>query len=343
MSLRLPTCLNLLVPLLLAGAIPAEGAVAGTAADHAATAIRAAPTASQPAPAALNPGLKYPTLASYQKAIKEPGILLDSPFVRLFAPKARTNEAEIIFPYLVRAYDELYRITGRGTRSRIVVYHFPPGHPDAKGGTSECTIWYDYGNLDLADQPEWTRYHVPHVAGYIEEMAHNFVDAARVQFGWEMIGWSLGVKVAQKVANNPILARQIQETRQGQLQTYQLYRRADCVFPKDIAPNLCDRIHARILFEAELKYGPNFWPDFFAQVRGQYDALVQAGEQGGDAGRNARYRITIDCFDKLDKVHFKDMLKQAKMSLTTDVKSLHPTQEGWDRTFLSAEDRSQAQ
>ena len=46
----------------------------------------------------------------------------------------------------------------------------------------------------------------------IEEMAHNFVDAADAQFGWEMIGWTIGVKVTNKVAPNPVFKKHLQET-----------------------------------------------------------------------------------------------------------------------------------
>ncbi len=306
------------------------------------------PAASRPAeapPAGINPKLKYQTLADYEKAIQQPGVMLDSPHVRLFAPKARSYEAGVIFPYLVKAYDELYRITGRHTEYKVVVYHLRPSRDAGWGGTETSAIWYTFDDLDLAKHEEWTGNgiphapHVPHVAGYIEEMAHNFVDAAHVQFGWEMVGWSIGIKVTQKIANNPILAREIEETRQVQLETYQRYIRAGYVFPQDIKPNLSDRIHAWILHLAEMKYGPNFWPDFFAEARRQHDALAAAGD------RDARYRITIDCFDKLGKVHFKEMLMQARISLTTDVRSLDPeakTGKPWDRTFLSPADRRQA-
>jgi hypothetical protein len=201
-------------------------------------------------------------------------------------------------------------------------------------------IRYGYDSLDLSRQEEWTSHKVPHVAGYIEEMAHNFVDAARLQFGWEMIGWTLGVKVAQKVAGNPVLAREVAGTRKVQAETFQRYVKAGYVFPKDIEPNLCDRIHAWILFQAETKYGPAFWLDFFVEAYKYYDALEQVQ---GD--RNARYRITIDCFDQLPKVRFKDALRQNRISLTTDVKSLDPegkTGKAWDRTFLSPQDHRKA-
>lgn len=71
-------------------------------------------------PRPLRPELKFPTLASYAKEIKEPAVILDDDNVRLYAPKAREKEARIIFPYLVKAYSEYYRIVGirgRGSSS----------------------------------------------------------------------------------------------------------------------------------------------------------------------------------------------------------------------------------
>ncbi|MHC4738963.1 MAG: hypothetical protein ACYS9Y_08685, partial [Planctomycetota bacterium] len=142
-------------------------------------------------PPSLNPNLKYPTLKTYAKTIKSPGLMLDSTYIRLFAPKAKAKEANIIFEYLVKAYDELNCIAGIHTKYKIVVYHFPEKDPNGWGGTSNCTIWYSEKNLDLNSDMEWKQYGVPHVCGYIEEMAHNFVEATKAQFGWEMIGCSI--------------------------------------------------------------------------------------------------------------------------------------------------------
>jgi len=93
-------------------------------------------------PQGPNPSLKYPDLASYESAIGEPGVLLERDHVWLFAPKTFDREARVILAYLVKAYEELYAIVGVHTEHKIVVYHFPEGHPDAFGGTSNCTIWY---------------------------------------------------------------------------------------------------------------------------------------------------------------------------------------------------------
>lgn len=280
----------------------------------------------------LKPSLKFKTLEEFEKEIREPALLLDSPNVCFFAPKRREQEARIVFGYLAKAYDALYQIVGTHTDHRMAVYAFPKGNTNGWGGTSECSIEYDDSNLDLPNQPEWTRYKVPHVSGYIEEMAHNFVSATKVQFGWEMVGWSIGVEVSKKVAGNPILAADLRRTREGQEQTFTQYIKNGCVFPKELPPNQCDRIHAWILHQSALKYGPRFWADFFREVRRQKQALSDAVRLGdGDKIRNARYQITITCFDRLPSLEFKETLGASGVSLTTDVKSLHPEAPGWSR------------
>lgn len=279
----------------------------------------------------INPSLLFKDESSYSSAIGEPGMILESENVLLFAPRSRAAEAQIIFPYLTRAYDVLHGIVGVDTNYKIIVYHFPPGSPYARGSTSECTLWYGYPNLALENQDEWVQCHVPHVSGYIEEMAHNFVDATKANFGWEMVGWSIGIKASQQVAANPVFSRSFSETRRVQAETFQRYQAAGYVFPADIAPNLVDRIHAYLLWQCEQQYGPNFWRDFFTEIRKERPRLYGAvHEQGGDAIRNARYRITVECFDRLTNLHFVQRLEQAGISRVTAIQSLHPTEPGWN-------------
>jgi len=286
-------------------------------------------------PPSLSPNLKYPTLKAYEMAIKEAGTMLDSTYVRIFAPKRKESEAKTILRYLVRAYDQLYQIVGVHTDYKIVVYHFPQGHPDGWGGTSNCTIWYSQKNLDFQSDAEWKQYGVPHLCGYIEEMAHNFVSASNAQFGWEMIGWSVGTKVTAKVADNPIQRQRVQETRNEQLRTFNRYVQLGYRFPQDIQPNLCDRIHAHILFLCEEKYGLGFWRDFFGEIRKEQPRLLAASKLGdSDEARNKRYQITIDCFDRLKGIEFKNMLKSLDISLTIDVKSLQSESPSWNRKFI---------
>ena len=292
------------------------------------------PSAATPAPSGrlLKPSLKFRTVGAFEQEIAEPAVLLDSTNVCFFAPRRREKEARIILGYLVKAYDALYDIVGTHTDYKIAVYAFPKGNPHGWGGTSDCSIEYDDSGLDFSRQPDWTQHRVPHMSGYIEEMAHNFVAATKAQFGWEMVGWSLGAEVSQSVAGNPILAADLRATRAGQERTFAQYVKAGCVFPRDLPANQCDRIHAWILRQSALKYGPRFWSDFFREVRGQKQALSEAARLGdGDKIRNARYQITLACFDRLPGLDFKQTLKANGISLSTDVKSLHPETPGWNR------------
>jgi len=283
----------------------------------------------------LKPSLKFKTVREFEKEIAEPAVFLDSKHVCFFAPARKRKEAEIVLEYLTKAYDELHGIVGTHTEYKIAVYAFPKGNPHGWGGTSNCSIEYDDTNLDFEQHPEWTKHSVPHVSGYIEEMAHNFVHATKAQFGWEMIGWSIGAAVSEKIAGNPILREQIRQTRDEQRRTYSRYIENGFVLPADVPANKCDRIHAWVLWKCETDYDPNLWSDFFREVRKEAQGLNDAVHLGdGDAIRNARYRITVDCFDRLPGLNFKDRLIRSGISLTTDVKSLHPEEALWNRRLM---------
>ena len=289
------------------------------------------PVSSESSKQSLNPSLKYPDLISFEKAIGQKACLLKSEHIYFFAPKFYEAESKIIFPYLIKAYDALKEIVGIDTEYIIVVYNFPKGHSDAWGGTSNCTLWYDDSNLKLYQQEEWKRYKIPHVSGYIEEMAHNFVSATKAQFGWEMIGWSIGTKVSAMVAGNPYHTKFIKQTREEQEKTFKRYVALGFTFPSDIPSNLVDRIHAYLLYICEQKYGQNFWKDFFKEIiehKKELDDAVQLNND--DAIRNERYRITVECFNVLQGINFKELLERNGISTTIDIKSLHPTNPNWN-------------
>jgi hypothetical protein len=280
-------------------------------------------------------------LKAYEAECEESGIMLDSTTIRLFASKRKALEAAKVFGYLVRAYDELYLLVGIHPEYKLVIYHFPEGNENGWGGTSNCTIWYSYENLDLNSQKEWREYEVPHLSGYIEEMAHNFDSATGAQFGWEMIGWNMGVKVTERIGGNPVFSKHIEDTREKQKMTFERYVADGYVFPKDIAGNLSDRIHAHILWLCENKYGPDFWRDFFREIRKERASLKAAENiKDPDRRRNRKYQITVECFDQLNGLEFKKLLKDNQLSLTTAIKSLRPTEPDWDRKFLGQDERN---
>jgi hypothetical protein len=182
------------------------------------------------------------------------------------------------------------------------------------------------------NQSEWTKYHVPHVSGYIEEMAHNFVHATGAEFGWEMLGWSISAKVCQKIAPNPIYQQSLSDTQRGQEETWQAYMKNSHTFPSNVPGDQVDRIHAHLLRQAEQDHGTNFWPDFFAEVRKQ-QAAFGAPEAKGDSGPalNLRYRLTVECLNRLPGLDFKKRLEQSGVSTTVAIQSLKPTQSAWNR------------
>ena len=91
-----------------------------------------------------------------------------------------------------------------------------------------------------------------------------------------------------------------------------------------------------MLWICKRKYGLKFWPDFFKEIRKERENLLAASRLGDtDKIRNRKYQITIECFEKLKGLNFKAMLEKFQISLTVDVKALHPTKPGWDRKFVS--------
>lgn len=282
-------------------------------------------------PRNFHPDAAYTNAEAFSKAIGRQAVMLDTTNVSILAPRERQQAAAIVLPYLARGYDELYKIVGVHTKYKILVYAYPKGTPGVRGGTSGCVIKYTDENLELANQSEWKQYHVPHVSGYIEEMAHNFVHATGAEFGWEMIGWTISTRVCQKIAPNPIYQHSLTETQQSQDQTYQRYMAGGQIFPADLSGDQADRIHAYLLRKCERQFGPKFWYDFFAEVRQAQAAFSAPETQGESRGLDVRYRLTVECFERLPGLHFKKVLEDSGVSTTVAIQSLKPTQPTWNR------------
>lgn len=291
------------------------------------------PPSKEDDPRTFSPNARHTTAEAFSEAIGEPAVMLDSPNVRMLVPKRREEAARIVFPYLVRAYDELYKLVGVHTRFKMLIYAYPKGHDKVFGGTGtdSTQIYYDDQNLDLEKQEEWTRYHVPHVRGYIEEMAHNFVAASKARFTSEMVGWSISVGVSKTVASNPIHDQSVAQTRKNQEETYRRYLALGQTIPADLPWNQADRVYAWLLYKCEQQYGPAFWRDFFKEVRKERQAFLDAETQGTDNGRDARYKLTLQCFDRLPGIHFTQLLEQNGISTTVDLTSLNHKDPRWNR------------
>lgn len=313
----------------MAGFLQKKGGSAGRAIGKSAPGGKPAPQGSDARE--FSPNARYTTAEDFAKAIGEPAVMLDSPNVRMLVPKRREATAKVVFPYLVRAYDELYKIVGVHTKYKMLVYAFPKGFPGVRGGTSGCVIKYTDENLELERQEEWTHYHVPHVCGYIEEMAHNFVAASKARFTSEMVGWSISVGVSRTIARNALHDKNVAQTHKSQEETYRQYLATGQTVPTALPWNMADRIHAWLLYRCEQQYGPAFWGDFFKEVRKEREAFLDAETQGPDNGRDARYKLTLQCFDRLPGVNFTQLLQQNGVSTVVDLSSLNPGDPNWNR------------
>ena len=127
-------------------------------------------------------------------------------------------------------------------------------------------------------------------------MAHNFVSGTKAQFGWEMIGWSLGVKVTQKVANKPVFQRQVQDTRKTRRRPSRSYRALRLHLPaRHRAQPLRPHPRTPALASASSAYGPKLLarllPRRSAPARGALDDAVhqdgrrQHPQRGATASR----------------------------------------------------------
>jgi hypothetical protein len=280
---------------------------------------------TQTCPRTVSPALEFATLEHYTKALGEPGVMLDSENVRLFAPKRLENDAKEIFKRLVRGYDELHKIAGVDTPHKIVIQSLSPNHPYTFGGTTTDynVIKYSYTSLELAGQVEWVKYGVPHVSGYLEEMAHNFTHAAHSHFGSEAVGWSLGVKVTNLVAPNPHQAQLVATFRREDAEFLKKYIANGYRFPLTLThQNLQqeDRIHHHLLWECEQQYGPTFWRDYFAELQKEETRLEETNKLTDSIARaNVQYQICVECFDHLAGLNFKKRLTDYHISATMDV------------------------
>ena len=71
---------------------------------------------------------------------------------------------------------------------------------------------------------------------------------------------------------------------------------------------------------------------FFSNVKKRQSDFEEAKKcEGKNAERNRRYQLSIECFDALDEINFKDILMQNEISLKIDIKSLELESPDWNR------------
>jgi hypothetical protein len=287
-------------------------------------------------PRAVSPSLEIQSWKAFETVIGEPAVEIDSPFIRMYAPKRRERDARKVFAYLRRTYEVYYGLTGQHTRYKIVVFAFPPECIYNYGGMSQttCAIYYSFSLLDLVseDNPFLKKYGVPRIAGVASEMGHAFNGGSGVCFGMEAHGDRISKYVVSKVAPDPRAAEQKRKMIEQMPDTVKRYIEGGYVFPDDVPKNLADRIHRYLLVLCEHRYGENFWPDFFREVRKRRESM-QAAKDVDEA-----YRLTNECFDALPGLEFKKLLQEFHISLTTDCYTL-VRQDPWDRYLETPEER----
>jgi hypothetical protein len=182
-------------------------------------------------------------MAEYERRIGETGLLIEDPCLQMWVPKRYEEHSRLIFSYFKVGYMALREIFGgHDMPVKFSVEQYPEG-PYAWGGTDAAgTIRYGYGNL-IDDTTEWNQYHVPHVIGYYEEMAHCFArdfglrdDCGSVGF-YETLGLMIAGRTALIAAWNPYVES-------GNKYTYQICAETTAYYldhdtgPPGVTPNI---------------------------------------------------------------------------------------------------------
>jgi len=294
------------------------------------------------------------SLEAYEDAIKEQGVLIESEHIAYFAPKSGEAYARLVVPILEKAYQELEKWhAGVGTRYRIAVEHYPPGHERAKGGVSNHTLLYGFGNIGLWEDAEKR---VPHVVGYIEEMTHTFDRNCGVG-AWLYEG--LGNYTANAITPKVAPCKQLDDFSRGvskvDAETFDYYVK-HFKLPPDVPQRLFDRIYRHLFRQLEPAAGNELLPRFYQELKkvgqdipavmkmldAQYDeqAAVVAGIFSRITGRDAvamfkAAHIRVDektlrdvdrAYEKhgivdetrLDDTNFDERIKSSKIPVLVD-------------------------
>jgi len=308
-------------------------------------------TSPLPRPVCPTMGKLYvQTLDDYERVIKEPGVMLDTKLVRMFAPRQKLDHAKIVLGYIIRIYNEYYRLIGAHTRYKPVIFCFPEKSPYLYGGMDQatCTILYSFGLVDLDNSKlhrDWKDHGVPHIGGVAEEMGHMFMSPLCVEFGIEAEGALNSRHVLKEVLRDTPLHAGLVEKEKQAIQvlekTVEDYRAAGYMYPKDYPAQGIDRLYAYILRTCEAKYGPDFWPHFWREVRKDREQFAATSAiQEKYEMLDARHRLAVECFDRLPGVEFKKMLSELQVSATTSGYSLIRGKFlDWDRRYIPPRER----
>jgi hypothetical protein len=254
-------------------------------------------------------GSSISSLEAYQREINGSGILIESEHISYFAPKLGEPYARLVVPILERAYKEL-KVWHAGAEPsfRISVEHYPNGHPRNKGGTSDCVIFYGFENIGRMDD---NARKIPHVSGYIEEMAHNFDGACGVM-GWlyEAFGNYTANAITLKVAPYPEIEKYLQSGRYGlqrDAETFDYYMTHGFKLPPDVPQNLFDRIYRHVFRMLEPSAGHMLLPRFYQEIK----------KSGVPKTRSEAERayVVAEVFSKITGTNVKELFRQCGIAM----------------------------
>jgi len=254
-------------------------------------------------------GSSISSLEAYQREINGAGILIESEHISYFAPKLGEPYARLVVPILERAYKEL-KVWHAGAEPsfRISVEHYPNGHPRNRGGTSDCVILYGFKNIGWMDD---NARKIPHVSGYIEEMAHNFDGACGVM-GWlyEAFGNYTANAITLKVAPYPEIEKYLQSGRYGlqrDAETFDYYMTHGFKLPPDVPQNLFDRIYRHVFRMLEPSAGHMLLPRFYQEIK-------KSGVPKTKSEAERAY-VVAEVFSKITGTNVKELFRQCGIAM----------------------------
>lgn len=206
------------------------------------------------------------SLKAYERQIKCSGVLVESEHVSFFAPKSGSAYARLAVPILERAYNELGVLhAGMEPDYRISVEHYPRGHRRNFGGTSGGTLFYGFENIGRwEDKPG----RVPHVIGYVEEMAHTF-DSACGMGAWlkEAFGNYSSQMITPRIAPCRGINGFVEDVARTDAETFDYYMKHNFRLPPNVTPNLFDRIYRHLFRMLEPSAKGRLLPRFYEEVK----------------------------------------------------------------------------
>jgi len=292
-------------------------------------------------PRPVYPAARVTSVQDFEKVAREPGLILDSKYVRLVTGRSMEILAREFFPYLVKTYDAFYGITGVHTRYKLVLFATPHGCTYSTGGTFPrvSIIPYGYDTIDpnARQQEMWREHGVPRIRGIAEEMGHCFtMGGPGVGFGGEALGVFVCYRVIRIAAPYPGIEDPYAEGG-GNRQTVADYIANGYRLPDkpNYPPVTSYRIYQVLLDDCEKAYGPDLLKDFFTEVRKTRTPI----KPDSPTDYSKRLQLTVECFDRLPGLNFRERMRKLRLSQRTTWYSLYGKTREWGGKLLPPDER----